>query len=74
MSENATIKPFDPETTCDVTCQITQYQDQYFYTDSFQEAKEKLRYIAKTIGYTVQLQIMKTNTISNSVVIESSMH
>ena len=43
MSKDAIIKPFDPETTCDVTCQITQYQDQYFYTDSFQEAKEKLR-------------------------------
>jgi len=44
MSENAVIKPFEPETTCDVTCQITQFQDQYFYTNSFQEAKEKLRF------------------------------
>ena len=53
MSGDAVIKQFYPETTCDVTCQITQFQDQYFYTDSFQEAKEKLRY---TVQYVVKVR------------------
>lgn len=37
------IKRFDPETTCKQECIITAYQLGYWYTDSFEEAKEKMR-------------------------------
>lgn len=37
------IKPFDPEITAKEECIITSYQNSYFYTDSFDDAKEKMR-------------------------------
>jgi tryptophan 5-monooxygenase len=43
------IKKFDPDTTCDEECIITSYQNAYYYTDSFDEAKEKMRAYAETI-------------------------
>uniref|UniRef100_A0A182QL96 Tryptophan 5-hydroxylase 2 n=1 Tax=Anopheles farauti TaxID=69004 RepID=A0A182QL96_9DIPT len=43
------IKRFDPEVTCQEECIITAYQNAYYYTDSFEEAKEKMRAYADTI-------------------------
>lgn len=43
------IKRFDPEITCKQECIITSYQEAYWYTDSFEEAKEKMRKYAETI-------------------------
>lgn len=43
------IKKFDPDVTCDEECIITSYQNAYYYTDSFDEAKEKMRAFAETI-------------------------
>ncbi|XP_014240598.1 tryptophan 5-hydroxylase 1 [Cimex lectularius] len=43
------IKKFDPEVTCHEECIITSYQNAYYYTDSFEEAKEKMREFAKCI-------------------------
>lgn len=37
------IKRFDPDITCRQECIITAYQNAYWYTDSFEEAKEKMR-------------------------------
>lgn len=37
------IKRFDPDVTCHEECIITSYQNAYYYTDSFEEAKEKMR-------------------------------
>jgi len=37
------IKPFEPDVTCTEECIITSYQNAYFFTDSFEEAKEKMR-------------------------------
>ena len=37
------IKRFDPDVTCHEECIITAYQNAYYYTDSFDEAKEKMR-------------------------------
>ncbi len=37
------IKRFEPDVTCKEECIITSYQNSYFYTDSFEEAKEKMR-------------------------------
>lgn len=39
------VKQFDPEITCLQECIITAYQNAYWYTDSFEEAKEKMRYL-----------------------------
>lgn len=43
------IRKFDPEVTCYEECIVTSYQNAYFYTDSFEEAKEKLRDFAGSI-------------------------
>ncbi|CAG7831736.1 unnamed protein product [Allacma fusca] len=40
---------FDPETTSKEECIITSYQNHYFYTDSFEDAKEKMRAFVSTI-------------------------
>ncbi|XP_052861553.1 tryptophan 5-hydroxylase 1 [Anopheles cruzii] len=45
----AKIKRFDPEVTCQEECIITAYQNAYYYTDSFEEAKEKMRAFAENI-------------------------
>lgn len=37
------IKRFDPEVTCREECIITAFQNAYYYTDSFEEAKDKMR-------------------------------
>ncbi|XP_066907998.1 tryptophan 5-hydroxylase 1 isoform X2 [Halyomorpha halys] len=43
------IKKFDPEITCKEECIITSFQNAYYYTDSFEEAKEKMRAFAMNI-------------------------
>lgn len=43
------IKRFDPDVTCKEECIITAYQNAYYYTDSFEEAKDKMRAFADTI-------------------------
>ncbi|XP_037939881.1 tryptophan 5-hydroxylase 1-like [Teleopsis dalmanni] len=43
------IKKFDPEITCREECIITSYQNAYYYTDSFEEAKEQMRAFADSI-------------------------
>ncbi|KAL1130621.1 hypothetical protein AAG570_011863 [Ranatra chinensis] len=43
------IKRFDPEVTCNEECIITSFQNAYYYTDSFEEAKEKMRSYARSI-------------------------
>jgi tryptophan 5-monooxygenase len=40
------IKRFDPEVTCQEECIITAFQNAYYYTDSFEEAKDKMRAFA----------------------------
>lgn len=43
VSNEDNIKRFDPEATVKQECIITSFQDGYWYTDSFEEAKEKMR-------------------------------
>jgi tryptophan 5-monooxygenase len=38
------VKPFDPDVTCYEECIITSFQNAYFYTETFEEAKDKMRY------------------------------
>ncbi|XP_035810860.1 tryptophan 5-hydroxylase 2 isoform X1 [Amphiprion ocellaris] len=49
LSDQACVKMFDPRTTCNQECLITTFQDVYFVSESFEEAKEKMREFAKTI-------------------------
>ncbi|OWF47473.1 tryptophan 5-hydroxylase 1-like [Mizuhopecten yessoensis] len=41
--------PFEPTRTCQQECLITTFQDVYFFTDSFEEAKDRMRQFACTI-------------------------
>lgn len=49
ITTNEKIKKFDPDITCYEECIITSYQNAYYYTDSFDEAKEKMRDFAGKI-------------------------
>uniref|UniRef100_A0A8C5EEH3 Tryptophan 5-hydroxylase 2 n=1 Tax=Gouania willdenowi TaxID=441366 RepID=A0A8C5EEH3_GOUWI len=49
LSDKACVKPFEPRTTCTQECLITTFQDVYFVSESFEEAKEKMRDFAKSI-------------------------
>ncbi|XP_052807397.1 tryptophan 5-hydroxylase 1-like isoform X2 [Mya arenaria] len=49
LTGKALKKPFEPLTTCQQECLITTFQDVYFFTESFEEAKEQMRNFASTI-------------------------
>ncbi|XP_066043742.1 tryptophan 5-hydroxylase 1 isoform X1 [Chamaea fasciata] len=79
LSDSAKVKPFDPKVTCKQECLITTFQDVYFVSESFEEAKEKMREFAKTIKrpfgvkynpYTQSVQILKDTKSIASVVNE----
>ncbi|XP_015681635.1 tryptophan 5-hydroxylase 1 isoform X2 [Protobothrops mucrosquamatus] len=68
LSGNAKVKPFEPSVTCKQECMITTFQEVYFISESFEDAKEKMREFAKTIKrpfgvnynpYTQSVQILK---------------
>ncbi|XP_036375865.1 tryptophan 5-hydroxylase 2 isoform X3 [Megalops cyprinoides] len=77
LSEKASVKMFDPRSTCYQECLITTFQDVYFVSESFEEAKEKMREFAKTIQrpfsvyynpYTQSVDLLKdTRSIENVV-------
>uniref|UniRef100_A0A4W3I6R9 tryptophan 5-monooxygenase n=1 Tax=Callorhinchus milii TaxID=7868 RepID=A0A4W3I6R9_CALMI len=79
LSGNAKVKPFDPKVTCKQECLITTYQDVYFLSESFEEAKEKMREFAKTIKrpfsvrynpYTQSVEVLKDTKSITKVVKE----
>ncbi|XP_048164294.1 tryptophan 5-hydroxylase 1 isoform X1 [Corvus hawaiiensis] len=79
LSDSAKVKPFDPKVTCKQECLITTFQEVYFVSESFEEAKEKMREFAKTIKrpfgvkynpYTQSVQILKDTKSIASVVNE----
>ncbi|XP_019372235.1 PREDICTED: tryptophan 5-hydroxylase 2 [Gavialis gangeticus] len=77
LSDKASVKAFDPKTTCLQECLITTFQEAYFVSESFEEAKEKMRDFAKSINrpfsvyfnpYTQSIEILKdTRSIENVV-------
>ncbi|XP_068452595.1 tryptophan 5-hydroxylase 2 [Clinocottus analis] len=77
LSDQALVRPFDPRTTCTQECLITCFQDVYFVSESFEEAKEKMREFAKSIKrpfsvyynpYTQSIDLLKdTRGIENVV-------
>ncbi|XP_053781764.1 tryptophan 5-hydroxylase 1 isoform X2 [Desmodus rotundus] len=77
LSGHAKVKPFDPKITCKQECLITTFQDVYFVSESFEDAKEKMREFTKTIKrpfgvkynpYTRSIQILKdTESIASAM-------
>ncbi|NP_001292338.1 tryptophan 5-hydroxylase 2 [Oryzias latipes] len=77
LSDKACVRMFDPKTTCNQECLITTFQEVYFVSESFEEAKEKMREFAKTIKrpfsvyynpYTQSVDLLKdTRSIENVV-------
>ncbi|XP_061132691.1 tryptophan 5-hydroxylase 1-like [Syngnathus typhle] len=49
LSGEAEVRPFDPRLTCDEECVITAFQNVYFVTETFDDAKSKMREFAKRI-------------------------
>ncbi|XP_034060596.1 tryptophan 5-hydroxylase 1a [Gymnodraco acuticeps] len=79
LSGKARIMPFDPKVTSKQECIITTFQDVYFVSDSFEEAKVKMREFAKTIKrpftvrynpYTQSVDVLKDTPSINCVVEE----
>ncbi|KAJ8248891.1 hypothetical protein GJAV_G00228890 [Gymnothorax javanicus] len=77
LSGNARVIPFDPRIVCKQECSITTFQELYFVSDSFEDAKVKMRDFAKSIKrpfsvrynpYTRSVDILKdTSSIINVV-------
>ncbi|KAK5874572.1 hypothetical protein PBY51_019508 [Eleginops maclovinus] len=77
LSGKAHILEFDPVVTCNQECKITTFQDVYFVSESFEEAKNKMREFAKTIWrpftvrydpYTQSVDVLKDTNSINSMV------
>ncbi|XP_075408883.1 tryptophan 5-hydroxylase 2 isoform X1 [Tenrec ecaudatus] len=76
LSDKACVKPFDPKITCLQECLITTFQEAYFVSESFEEAKEKMRDFAKSITrpfsvyfnpYTHSIEILRDTRSIQSV-------
>ncbi|TNN42494.1 Tryptophan 5-hydroxylase 1 [Liparis tanakae] len=77
LSGRANILPFDPMVTCHQECIITTFQDVYFVSESFEDAKNKMREFARTIWrpfsvhynpYTQSVDVLKDTDSINSMV------
>ncbi|XP_078273473.1 tryptophan 5-hydroxylase 2-like isoform X4 [Rhinoraja longicauda] len=77
LSDKAVVKPFDPKTTCTQECLITTFQEAYFLSESFEEAKEKMREFAKSVKrpfsirydpYTQSIEMLKDTRSIEKVV------
>ncbi|KAK0144014.1 Tryptophan 5-hydroxylase [Merluccius polli] len=82
LSDNAHILTFDPAVTCSQECIITTFQEVYFVSESFEEAKTKMREFAKTIRrpftvrynpYTQSVDALK-DTSSITTIVEDLRH
>lgn len=62
LSGNARIMPFDPKVTSKQECIITTFQDVYFVSNSFEEAKVKMRWATRYI----RQKSSKYNTLFNN--------
>ena len=66
LSDKPDIRPFEPEKTCLVEYPITTYQPTYFVSDSFEEAKEKMRYRSLLSLY-LSLSPLSLSSVSLSI-------
>ncbi|XP_021496076.1 tryptophan 5-hydroxylase 1 [Meriones unguiculatus] len=77
LSGHANVKPFDPKVACKQECLITSFQDVYFVSESFEDAKEKMREFARTVKrpfgvkynpYTQSIQVLRdTKSITSAL-------
>ncbi|KAK7107585.1 hypothetical protein V1264_015483 [Littorina saxatilis] len=79
LSEESEKKPFEPLLTCKQVCRITTFQDCYFFTETFEEAKEHMRQFAATIKrpfavrynpYTQSVDVLDSTRLIATVVSE----
>ncbi|CAG0918187.1 unnamed protein product [Notodromas monacha] len=79
VSQKALVRPFDPRDVTKMTCQVTTFQDAYFFTKTFEEAKEKLREFTLTIqrpfavrynAYTQSIDVLTDSNKINSIISE----
>ncbi|KAM4593577.1 tryptophan 5-hydroxylase 1-like [Odontesthes bonariensis] len=77
LSGKANILPFNPIPASNQECLITTFQDVYFVSESFEEAKNKMREFAKTLQrpftvhynpYTQNMDILRDTNKINSMV------
>ncbi|XP_073320745.1 tryptophan 5-hydroxylase 1-like [Pagrus major] len=77
LSGKPHILQFDPMVTCNQECLITTFQEVYFVSESFEEAKNKMREFAKSIRrpftvhynpYTQGVDVLKDTDSINSMV------
>uniref|UniRef100_A0A8D9ARR4 Tryptophan 5-hydroxylase 2 n=3 Tax=Cacopsylla melanoneura TaxID=428564 RepID=A0A8D9ARR4_9HEMI len=70
VTSTSKIRRFDPAVTVNEECIITAYQNAYYYTDTFEEAKEKMREFAGSIQrpfgvrynpYTLSVEILSNS-------------
>ncbi|ETE68639.1 Tryptophan 5-hydroxylase 2, partial [Ophiophagus hannah] len=66
LSDKANVKTFDPKTTCLQECLITTFQEAYFVSESFEEAKEKMRQGLCKINQSIEI-LKDTRSIENVV-------
>lgn len=52
VSDGAVKRPFDPQEAIQTECMITTFQNVYYYTENFSEAKEKLRQVVLVLFMT----------------------
>jgi len=51
LSDKAVRRPFDPAVVVDTDCMITTYQNVYYFTESFVDAKNKVRCVRRRCGW-----------------------
>ncbi|CAG0890962.1 unnamed protein product [Darwinula stevensoni] len=77
VSQEAVVRPFDPDEVTRTECMITTFQQRYFYTRSLEQAKDKMREFAATIqrpfgvrynAYTQSVEVLSSvEKVSNVV-------
>nr|BAF79887.1 tryptophan hydroxylase [Dugesia japonica] len=77
LSTESNIQKFDPKLVMEQECLVTTFQNAYFYTPSFEDAKDKMRDFAKTIKkpfdvhynpYTQMIEILDSTDSVTSVI------
>ena len=55
VSTEAIVRPFEPDEVTRMTCQVTCFQDAYFYTNTFEDAKDRLRSLNNALTFCISM-------------------